>query len=254
MRKDDGLFEGAGGNGREIDRRTIAKGVAWTVPVVIVATAAPAAAASGDVTFLNANYFPQLGNSTAKLTTQVKVDGGRGITIVFSLVQGATSYALANNTFTVSGIQTITLDTVAAAGLAPIPSTLNYTITAGQGSPGAVPVDVSAVSTLANPGVSVSPNGGEGRTFTFHFAKSNAASSLVITAVTTQGIKQNGTPGTPMAWTVTNASRADLGTGVVAFNLTRPTPGGQNKTGDWARTTVDLTLDNQSLSVVVDAS
>jgi hypothetical protein len=46
MRKDDGLFDGAGGTGREIDRRTIAKGVAWTVPVVIVATAAPAAAAS----------------------------------------------------------------------------------------------------------------------------------------------------------------------------------------------------------------
>jgi hypothetical protein len=49
MRKDDGLLDGASGTGREIDRRTIAKGVAWTVPVVIVATAAPAAAASGDV-------------------------------------------------------------------------------------------------------------------------------------------------------------------------------------------------------------
>jgi hypothetical protein len=46
MRKDDGLLDGASGTGREIDRRTIAKGVAWTVPVVIVATAAPAAAAS----------------------------------------------------------------------------------------------------------------------------------------------------------------------------------------------------------------
>jgi hypothetical protein len=45
MRKDDGLLDGASGTGREIDRRTIAKGVAWTVPVVIVATAAPAAAA-----------------------------------------------------------------------------------------------------------------------------------------------------------------------------------------------------------------
>jgi hypothetical protein len=46
MRKDDGLLDGASGTGREIDRRTIAKGVAWTVPVVIVATAAPAVAAS----------------------------------------------------------------------------------------------------------------------------------------------------------------------------------------------------------------
>lgn len=49
MRKEDGLLDGASGTGREIDRRTIAKGVAWTVPVVIVATAAPAAAASGDM-------------------------------------------------------------------------------------------------------------------------------------------------------------------------------------------------------------
>jgi hypothetical protein len=49
MRKDDGLLDGAGGTGREIDRRTIAKGVAWTVPVVVVATAAPAAAGSGDL-------------------------------------------------------------------------------------------------------------------------------------------------------------------------------------------------------------
>jgi hypothetical protein len=46
MRKDDSLLDGASGTGREIDRRTIAKGVAWTVPAVIVATAAPAAATS----------------------------------------------------------------------------------------------------------------------------------------------------------------------------------------------------------------
>lgn len=37
------------GETREVSRRTIAKGVAWTVPAVIVATAAPAAAASGPV-------------------------------------------------------------------------------------------------------------------------------------------------------------------------------------------------------------
>jgi hypothetical protein len=50
MRTDDSLLDGASGAGREIDRRTIAKGVAWTVPVVIVATAAPAAAGSGNAT------------------------------------------------------------------------------------------------------------------------------------------------------------------------------------------------------------
>ena len=49
MHRDDLTIEKSAPAAREIDRRTIAKGVAWTVPVVIVATAAPAAAASGDV-------------------------------------------------------------------------------------------------------------------------------------------------------------------------------------------------------------
>lgn len=46
MHKDESLVDEAAAQTREINRRTIAKGVAWTVPVVIVATAAPAAAAS----------------------------------------------------------------------------------------------------------------------------------------------------------------------------------------------------------------
>src|SRR6476659_7520742 len=48
MLRDDALLtaESAAPTMRELDRRTIAKGVAWTVPVVIVATAAPAAAGS----------------------------------------------------------------------------------------------------------------------------------------------------------------------------------------------------------------
>ena len=46
MHKDDARLDESATATREIDRRTIAKGVAWTVPVVIVATAAPAAAAS----------------------------------------------------------------------------------------------------------------------------------------------------------------------------------------------------------------
>lgn len=45
MFKDARLDESTEG-AREIDRRTIAKGVAWSVPVVLVATAAPAAATS----------------------------------------------------------------------------------------------------------------------------------------------------------------------------------------------------------------
>src|SRR6476659_11069712 len=57
MHKDDALIDEAAAQAREIDRRTIAKGVAWTVPVVIVATAAPAAAGSANpstTTFVSA--------------------------------------------------------------------------------------------------------------------------------------------------------------------------------------------------------
>lgn len=70
MRKDDGLLDGASGTGREIDRRTIAKGVAWSVPVVIVATAAPAAAASGHITMtsLSGKVAGQSGNVQFKAT------------------------------------------------------------------------------------------------------------------------------------------------------------------------------------------
>lgn len=46
MFKDDTRVDESAAQARGIDRRTVAKGVAWTVPVVIVATAAPAAAAS----------------------------------------------------------------------------------------------------------------------------------------------------------------------------------------------------------------
>ena len=46
MHQDEAIVESPVGEARQINRRTIAKGVAWTVPAVIVATAAPAAAVS----------------------------------------------------------------------------------------------------------------------------------------------------------------------------------------------------------------
>ena len=49
MFKDDIRVDESAAEPQGIDRRTIAKGVAWTVPVVIVATAAPAAASSHDL-------------------------------------------------------------------------------------------------------------------------------------------------------------------------------------------------------------
>lgn len=70
MLKDDARVDGSARALRDIDRRTIAKGVAWAVPVVIVATAAPAAAASGavQITALSANLDPATGAITVSGT------------------------------------------------------------------------------------------------------------------------------------------------------------------------------------------
>jgi hypothetical protein len=86
MRKDDGLFDGTGGTGREIDRRTIAKGVAWTVPVVIVATAAPAAAASGGVT-------PSAVRSGTNLVFTFVNDGSQPVKVVITSISTGSGWA-----------------------------------------------------------------------------------------------------------------------------------------------------------------
>ena len=70
MHRDDASVDTLAEGVREIDRRTIAKGVAWTVPVVIVATAAPAAAASPvtTTTFVSAMGKYNGNSSTATFT------------------------------------------------------------------------------------------------------------------------------------------------------------------------------------------
>ena len=176
MFKDDARLTQTAGEGREIDRRTIAKGVAWTVPVVIVATAAPAAAASGAVTLDSASYVPIAGSDRAKIAVKVKVDGGRkGLTITFSgLSQNGPSIAIASpNSFQVTGIQTLSIETVATAAPAAVTSVLSYSMTGGFGG-SALSVPVSPVSQVAGATRSGNGSSGNSATQTFAFTLSSA--------------------------------------------------------------------------------
>lgn len=87
-----------------VDRRTIVKGAAWSVPVIAAAIAAPAAAASAPsavVAFLNlsSTSWPQLGN-------------GAGNTVTGT---GPTGFAVQNTPFAITGPITGTITIVPSA-------------------------------------------------------------------------------------------------------------------------------------------
>lgn len=218
MFKDDARLMQAAGAGREIDRRTIAKGVAWTVPVVIVATAAPAAAASGAVTLDSATYVPIAGSDRAKIAVKVKVDGGtKGLTITFGgLSQNGPSIAIASpNSFQVKGIQTLSIETVATAAPAAVTSVLSYSMTGGYGG-SALSVPVAPVSQ-----VTAATRSGSSSTQAFAFTVSpkNSSSAIVITSMTSAAYKVGDPAG---AWTLLSQTTwADLGSSV-SFNAKQP--------------------------------
>lgn len=102
MFKDEVRLDENPGERRQLDRRTIAKGVAWTVPVVIVATAAPAAAVSRvDETTVSATlnagtwkFTFTLTNSRAKtITVNILTLTKNGATV--ATPSGMTSQAIA---------------------------------------------------------------------------------------------------------------------------------------------------------------
>ena len=224
MFRDDARLNEVVGEGREIDRRTIAKGVAWTVPVVIVATAAPAAAASGAVTLDSATYVPIAGSDRAKIAVKVKVDGGtKGLTITFSgLSQNGPSIAIASpNSFQVKGIQTLSIETDATAAPAAVTSVLSYSMTGGYGG-SALSVPVSSVSKVTAATRSGNGSGGSSstQTFTFTVSPKDASSAMVITSMTSAATKVGDPAG---AWTqLSQTTWADLGSGVVTFTAKQP--------------------------------
>ena len=96
MHRDDAAVDTLADGAREIDRRTIAKGVAWTVPVVIVATAAPAAAASQPST-PTVSFTQKAGSlnpATGTITFSLTLTSTGSGQIRFTLMEGASAQGL----------------------------------------------------------------------------------------------------------------------------------------------------------------
>lgn len=103
MHQDDACAQQWSAGTRAIDRRTIAKGVAWSVPVVIVATAAPAAATSNPVLPTAVTLVPgKSGNITIALDSgspnpDVKITGVTGGGVTWSSVDGVAQRAVSTD-------------------------------------------------------------------------------------------------------------------------------------------------------------
>jgi hypothetical protein len=257
MRKDDAVTAEGTGSAREIDRRTVAKGVAWSVPAIIVATAAPAAAASGavSVTSVAASYVPQsTGGAVASLVVNVNATGtGHSITLVeIEQMVGSTKRTInlkgtaATRTFALSaGSSSLAAETATSAGIAPVPSKLRFTVD-GAAHP-EFSFTITPVTTFATPEVTVSNPGGEQRTFTFNLDQRNSLSKFEVLTIRTP--LDNGDT---IGWGNTTDS-GNIGDGPVVRTKNRPRPNA-NRTADWSRTTLNVELDNVPFSFVVDAS
>jgi hypothetical protein len=107
MFKDDARLDESAVETREVSRRTIAKGVAWTVPAIIVATAAPAAAASAPTVFVNATgqWNGKSGNVTFTLFFTGSSTSKVTITSVTSSSGAWTKWPATEQDLTTSGTQ-----------------------------------------------------------------------------------------------------------------------------------------------------
>ena len=113
-----------------VKRRTVALGAAWSVPVIVLATAAPAAAASGDAPVVNATVVAdkepanQFGTKKVNFTMTLTNTGtGAGSVEVLSVTSSAT-------TGTTTGVPTTV--TVPVGGSVPV--TFSYTYEGNAGT------------------------------------------------------------------------------------------------------------------------
>jgi hypothetical protein len=236
MRKDEVVPEGTG-TAREIDRRTVAKGVAWTVPAVIVATAAPAAATSGMTVSpaLSRVAMDTHPSDAPSFYFSVSCPSNEAGEIEFlTLTYGSTSAPLVLVRALVSGTNNLE----ASVDMPAVPSpgqavTIAYKVydadrvLRGQGSLLGMVAPYSTVT-----GASQSNNGST-RTITFAIGSRNAKSALEISSVK----DANDTN-----WTqISQTSWEDIGTGTVSFTARRP--------GNGASARVLGTIDGQPFDV-----
>lgn len=145
MQRDDARLDGSATGMREIDRRTIAKGVAWTVPAVIVATAAPAAAGSMDV---HLDSAAALGSASGINDYQIMFGfQSHGVTGTVSITgvaeSGAWSTTTGSTTIGANGTAQITL--LKKKNRAASTPLVTFTYTATGGAPKVPPAQGVAV-------------------------------------------------------------------------------------------------------------
>jgi hypothetical protein len=240
MRKDDGLLDGASGTGREIDRRTIAKGVAWTVPAVIVATAAPAAAtsrmtANPALTSVELDTHPTGLPSFRFVGTCPSNEAG---SIQFLLLtQGSSSASLTTELTLVVGNNPFDVTVDPSFSVQPGQVAIAYTFLdtkRAQRGQGNLLGTVAPYATVT--GASQGGNGST-RTITFTIGNHNPKSALVISSVKDSG---------GSSWTdVSRSSWEDIGTGTVSFTAKR--------TSKDASARVVGTIDAQAFDVTATA-
>ena len=220
MRRDESRLNDAISDAVELDRRTVNRAMAWSVPVVMAAVAAPAATGSSSVsiTSVAATYVPAAGSAKAKVSLALVVrSAGAGNTITFtSLAQGAKSFNFVGSTsFPLrAGDNTITIETETVGAVSPRSSILSYTSNLGAGTTAVAiaPVTVATAATRSG--------NGSAQTFTLALSPRNPNSHLVVTSVTSAANKKGDPAG---SWTaISQTEWADVGTAAVTFTAKPP--------------------------------
>lgn len=223
MHKDDARPDGSATATREIDRRTIAKGVAWSVPVVIVATAAPAAATSGMAAtpaLSTASIDSHLNGRPSFRFTGSTVSNESGTIEFLTLTQGSNTLTISKVRPLIVGTNNFDITLVPPFEVVPGSISIAFKILDSDGKQrrsGSLSANVPAYTTV----VAVGQQGANGnsslRTLTFTFGTPNPKSALVV-----QSVKDSA--GT--AWTeLSQKEWEDIGSGTVYLTARRPSNG-----------------------------
>jgi hypothetical protein len=132
--------------GGELDRRTVAAGLAWAVPAIVVATASPAAVASGTTVVTSATAMLNPADDTTTFT--VGLSSTAPVNVQFLLLDGAEPEGLPVARAVGSGDNTVSF-TVKGPGLHAGPAVLTWS-TDGDTTPRPLPVNVASPTTYAD--------------------------------------------------------------------------------------------------------
>ncbi|MDF2094119.1 hypothetical protein P0Y31_17350 [Knoellia sp. 3-2P3] len=200
MHRDDAAVDTLADGAREIDRRTIAKGVAWTVPVVIVATAAPAAAAS-QPTFPTVSFTQKAGSlnpATGAVTFSLTLTSTGSGQIRFTLMDGASAQGLPFVQAIAAGSNTLSFAVTPTTAATAKSVTLTYSVDNGATYQSVdVPV-ASPTRYVSGTGQKLANQGKASFTMVFSGSASSAVRITQITSTAANGT-YSGLPSGPLA-------------------------------------------------------